>query len=90
MAPTDNVQLDTEGTLYILSIATVTLEDAGSYECVARNKAGDDTCSAVLTVDGRSWSKFLLRESPMAQGVVRRKASNSRLREPGLNPVLRC
>ncbi|KAK2186867.1 hypothetical protein NP493_186g03131 [Ridgeia piscesae] len=51
VAPTDNVQLDTQGTLYSLSIATVTQEDAGTYECVARNKAGDDTCSAVLTVD---------------------------------------
>ena len=59
VAPTDNVQLDTQGTLYSLSIATVTQEDAGTYECVARNKAGDDTCSAVLTVDGTSWSKSL-------------------------------
>lgn len=60
IAPTDNVQLDVEGTLYILSIASVGVEDAGSYECVAKNKAGDDTCSAVLSVDGRSYSKPLI------------------------------
>ena len=37
-----------------LQIFSVGVDDAGSYECVYRNKYGEDSRSALLTVDGQT------------------------------------
>ena len=37
-----------------LSILEAFPEDSGNYRCVARNKAGETTCGALLKVQGQS------------------------------------
>lgn len=45
---------ETSGEKSLLQIALVGVDDAGSYECVYRNKYGEDSRSALLTVDGQT------------------------------------
>ena len=42
-----------EDGIHSLLIMSATRQDSGSYTCVARNKAGEDTFSVTLTILGR-------------------------------------
>lgn len=45
-----------------LSILEAFPEDSGNYRCVARNKAGETTCGALLKVQGQSLYSSLYSE----------------------------
>ncbi|CAG5934228.1 obscurin-like protein 1a [Menidia menidia] len=47
-------RLSEEGKVYLLTIAGVTLQDAGQYICKARNSVGETYAAASLKVDGEA------------------------------------
>ena len=50
----DRIKLDAVQGSGKLGIYSVTVEDAGTYECIYRNSFGETTRKALLTVDGQT------------------------------------
>lgn len=66
-----------------LEISKVYPEDEGEYSCVATNSAGTASCSATLTLDGKSHFLCCAPEASRSAGPVLSWPASGYLREDG-------
>lgn len=50
LKPSDKYSIKRDGDSCCLYVRDITLDDAGQYKCVAKNKEGEDSCEAALEV----------------------------------------